>query len=96
LFLSCFGGFCNVGRHFFSLGLEFVEFSFGLVFSLLGLCVVFFLFLFWTYLFVGDGALLDFVFYWCGSSGFVFLGEWDVGASIFRFYILFIILVSFR
>ncbi len=55
--------------------------------------VVLFIFLFFfTFLFVGDGGLLDFVFYWYGSSGFVFVGEWDVVPSIFRFYILFVIL----
>lgn len=53
--------------------------------------VVFFSF-FLTFLFVGDGGLLDFVFYWCGSSGFVFVGEWDVGPSIFRFHVLFVFL----
>jgi hypothetical protein len=40
--------------------------------------VLFIYFFFFTLLFVGDGGLLDFVFYWCGSSGFVFVGEWDV------------------
>jgi hypothetical protein len=69
-----------------------VWFWFGV---LLWLLMWFSFLLFLTFLFVGDGGLLDFVLYWCGSSCFVFVGEWDVGPSIFRFYILFVILVFY-
>jgi hypothetical protein len=71
--------------------LDFVAFGFVLVFGCGFWCGFIYFFFFYVLVF-GDGGLLDFVFYWCGSSGFVFVGEWDVVPSIFRFYILFVIL----